>query len=181
MREEKIGEQYFMRRATARMRHVSLTTCLAGLTLLTAGCATGRIDDNCVQRAFNDYRSFDADTLRLVVALPETLSAAPFFSLEANDKTGQPMSLALRLERSADWENRGRCAADLRMNTYRITSTDAAWRVFWMQADGPEFSFDLALPADAGVAPGGDRSGLMLVDTARYWGVVVCGCLGPGD
>ncbi len=162
------------------MPRALLTASLAGLALLTTGCATGRIDDNCVQRAFDDYGSFDADTLRLVVALPETLSAPPFFSLEANSKAGQPMSLALRLEQASDWENRGRCGAGLRMNTYRISNSDAAWRVFWLQVDGPTFSFDVALPEDAGAAPGGDRSGLMLADTARYRAVVVCGCLGPG-
>ena len=169
-----------MRRTTGPL---STRVCLsvAILSLLTAGCATGRIGDNCKQRPFDDYGSFDADTLRLVVALPETLTTVPFFSLEATDKTGQPMSLALRLERGPEWENRGRCQAGLRMNTYHIRNSDAAWRVFWLQADGPEFSFDLALPADAGAAPGGDRSGLMLVDTARYRAVAVCGCLGAGD
>jgi len=170
-----------MRRMTGRMQRARLTAPLIGLILLTAGCATGRLDDNCTQRAFDDYRSFDADTLRLVVALPETLTAEPFFSLEANDRTGQPMSLALRLERASDWENPGHCGAGLQLNTYSVRVSDAAWRVFWMQADGPAFSFDVALPADAGAVPGGNRSGLMLVDTARYRAVVVCGCLGSGD
>ena len=169
-----------MTRTIGRMQHARRIVSVVCLTLLTAGCATGRIGDDCTQRAFDDYRSFDADTLRLVVALPESLDAEPFFSLEANDRAGQPMSLALRLERSSDWENRGRCAAGLRLNTYRISNSDAAWRVFWMQADGPAFTFDLALPAGAGAAPGGDRSGLLLADTARYRAVVACGCLGPG-
>ena len=168
-----------MSRTTGRVRHARLSTSLVGLTLLTAGCATGRIGDDCTKRAFDDYQRFDADTLRLVVALPETLSTEPFFSLEANDKTGQPMSLALRLQRVAVAENRGRCSAGLHLNTYRIGNTDAAWRVFWLQADAPTFDFSMVLPADAGAAPGGERTGLLLFDTARFRAVVACGCLGP--
>ncbi|MEO1244730.1 MAG: hypothetical protein AAFX56_03510 [Pseudomonadota bacterium] len=153
-------------------------TPLIALALLISGCATSGFDEqSCELRAFEDYKSFNAESLRYVLVLPEALSAEPFFSLETDDKSGNPMSLALRLEALPPMTERASCGGRAHMNTYAVRNSDAAWRVFWLQAGSTDFSFDLALPADAGAKLHDKRLGMLLLDTRTARTVAACGCL----
>lgn len=159
-------------------RRIQSQLVVVSLALLLAACAGTDLRDSCEVGGFRDYADFDAADLRYVIAVKGDVTLEPFFALDASGLNDAPMSLALRLEASDESLSRAGCPAGSRLQTYRVTNSNAAWRLFWLTASGVEGSFGFAERAAGGAPQKVPRMvGLLLFDTATGDAQYACGCL----
>ncbi len=152
---------------------------IPSLAFVLCACAGTGLRDSCEVGGFRDYADFDAATLRYVVAFEKGSTAeAPFFALEGSDRTGSPMSIALRFELSDESLSREGCPAGSELRTYRVTNSSAAWRVFWLTANDVEASFRAVQRSSDDPQPKGPgMAGMLLFDTETGDAQFACGCL----
>ena len=165
-----------MRRKTCRTTSRLAATSLA---FLLSACAGTGLRESCEVGGFLDYRDFDAESLRYVVAVRENAAPGqPFFAFDGSDRSGSPMSLALRFELSDESLSREGCPAGSKLRTYRVTNSSASWRLFWLTASGVEGSFSFSQQdPDSPPSKAARAVGLLLFDTATGDAQFACGCL----
>lgn len=149
------------------------------LAFLVSACAGTGLRESCELESFQDYSDFDAASLRYIVAIEEdSATGPPFFAFAGTDRTGSPVSLALRFELSDESLSREECPAGSELRTYRVTNSSASWRLFWLTASGVEGSFSfLQQDPDSPPSKAARPAGLLLFDTATGDAQFACGCL----
>ena len=162
-----------------KLRRLLSRFVVTSLACALSACAGTGLRDSCEVGGFRDYAHFDAASLRYIVAVDDGAPPAqPFFALEGSDRSGSPMSLALRFELSNESLSREDCPAGSELRSYRVTNSSAAWRLFWLTASGVDGSFGF-MQGGSGGSPSKppQPAGLLLFDTTSGDAQFACGCL----
>ena len=152
---------------------------VASLAFVLSACAGTGLRESCTVGGFLDYSDFDAASLRYIIAVEGGAPPdQPFFAFAGSDRSGSPMSLALRFGPSDERLSRESCPAGSELRTYNVTNSSAAWRLFWLTADDVEGSFGfMQRDPDSPPRKAPQPLGLLLFDTATGDAQFACGCL----